>query len=93
MDAEDQAQLPHVRGGDVSASDFSGTPLIIFPGVRRLKTELAALSIDGARVSGAPKKFSNAEIFKHWLAIFFTMLEAKVFKSQLFRRWITLPRM
>ena len=84
MDAEDQAQLPHVRGGGGSASGFAIPPLIIPPGVRPLKTELVALSIDGTRVTGVPKKFSNAKIFKDWLAIFSTVLEAKVFKSQLF---------
>nr|CCA24691.1 conserved hypothetical protein [Albugo laibachii Nc14] len=52
----------------VSASGFAVPPLIILPGVRLLKTELAALSIDGARVTGAPKGFSNDTIFKNWLA-------------------------
>lgn len=61
----------------VSASGFAVSPLIILPGVRLLKTELAALSIDGARVTGAPKGFSNATIFKDWLVIFSTVLEAQ----------------
>nr|CCA27457.1 PREDICTED: similar to conserved hypothetical protein [Albugo laibachii Nc14] len=61
----------------VSASGFAVPPLIILPGVRLLKTELAALSIDGARVTGAPKGFSNATILKDWLAIFSTVLEAQ----------------
>nr|CCA27473.1 hypothetical protein ALNC14_136170 [Albugo laibachii Nc14] len=61
----------------VSASGFAVPPLIILPGVRLLKKELAALSIDGARVTGAPKGFSNATIFKDWLPIFSTVLEVQ----------------
>nr|CCA19880.1 conserved hypothetical protein [Albugo laibachii Nc14] len=61
----------------VSASNFAVPLLIILPGVYLLKTEVAALSIDGAGVTGAPKGSSNATIFKDWLAIFSTVLEAQ----------------
>nr|CCA28132.1 hypothetical protein ALNC14_142760 [Albugo laibachii Nc14] len=60
----------------VSASGFA-SPLIILPVVRLFKTELAGLSNDGARVTGAPKGCSNATIFKDWLEIFTTVLKAQ----------------
>nr|CCA14710.1 conserved hypothetical protein [Albugo laibachii Nc14] len=60
-----------------SASVSAVPPLIILPGVHLFKSELAALSIDGARVTDAPKGFSNDTIFKYWLAIFSTVLEAQ----------------
>nr|CCA21988.1 PREDICTED: similar to AGAP001049PA putative [Albugo laibachii Nc14]CCA27563.1 PREDICTED: similar to AGAP001049PA putative [Albugo laibachii Nc14] len=60
-----------------SASGIAVPPLIILPGVRLLKTELAALSIDGVCVTSVPKGFSNASIFKEWLVIFCTVLESQ----------------
>ena len=68
----------------ISASNFTVSHLIILPGVSLHKTELAALSIYGARVTGAPKKFSNAKILKYWINSFSIVLKAQGFKSQSF---------
>ena len=68
----------------VIASGFAVPILIILPGVSLHKTELASLSIYGARVTGAPKKFSNAKILKYWINSFSIVLKAQGFKSQSF---------
>ncbi|KAG3067707.1 hypothetical protein PI125_g23588 [Phytophthora idaei] len=54
----------------VSAAGASIPPLIIVPGKRIYKGDKAALSIEEARVTGAPKGFSNGGIFRLWLGMF-----------------------
>ncbi|KAG2774281.1 hypothetical protein PC116_g28122 [Phytophthora cactorum] len=54
----------------VNAKGVVLPPLIIVPGKRIYKTDKAALSIEGARVTSAPKGFSNGGVFRLWLAMF-----------------------
>jgi len=59
----------------VSAAGAAIPPLIIVPGKRINKKDNAALGIEGACVTGAPKGFSNGVVFRLWLTIFATQLE------------------
>ncbi|GMG16754.1 unnamed protein product [Phytophthora fragariaefolia] len=59
----------------VSAAGAAIPPLIIVPGKRINKKDKAALSIEGACVTGAPKGFSNGVVFRLWLTMFATQLE------------------
>ncbi|RLN91335.1 hypothetical protein BBJ28_00013081 [Nothophytophthora sp. Chile5] len=45
-------------------------PLLIVSGVRLSKEDIAALSIKGSAITGAPKGFSNKTIFVQWLKFF-----------------------
>ncbi|KAJ0391118.1 hypothetical protein ATCC90586_011059 [Pythium insidiosum] len=54
----------------VSAAGFAVAPELIVPGKRILKTDLSALYIPNACLTGAPKGFSNQDVFKQWLRHF-----------------------
>ncbi|KAG3091169.1 hypothetical protein PI125_g17489 [Phytophthora idaei] len=56
----------------VSAAWTAPPPLIIVPGVRILKTDLAAATIERTCVTGAPKGFSNSGVFKLWIDFILT---------------------
>jgi hypothetical protein len=59
----------------VNAAGAAIPPLIIVPGKRINKKDDAALCIEGACVTGAPKGFSNGVVFRLWLTMFATQLE------------------
>ncbi|GMF20136.1 unnamed protein product [Phytophthora fragariaefolia] len=59
----------------VSAAGAAIPPLIIVPGKGINKKDKAALSIEGACVTGVPKGFSNGVVFRLWLTMFATQLE------------------
>ncbi|KAG2782775.1 hypothetical protein Pcac1_g7255 [Phytophthora cactorum] len=61
----------------VSAAGTALPPLIIVPGVRILKTDLAAATIERTCVTGAPKGFSNSGVFKLWIDFFLTELSVR----------------
>ncbi|KAG3161178.1 hypothetical protein PC128_g20844 [Phytophthora cactorum] len=61
----------------VSAAGTALPPLIIVPGVRILKTDLAAATIERTCVTGAPKGFSNSGVFKLWNDFFLTELSVR----------------
>eukprot|EP00644_Phytophthora_capsici_P003595 jgi/Phyca11/126736/e_gw1.64.254.1 len=54
----------------VNAAGDAVPPLIILPGQRIHRDEMAAISIDNTTVTGAPKGFSNTGIFKLWMKSF-----------------------
>ncbi|KAG3024522.1 hypothetical protein PC128_g4358 [Phytophthora cactorum] len=54
----------------VNAAGAALPSLIIVPGKRIYKTDRAALSVENARVTGAPKGFSNGGVFRLRLAMF-----------------------
>ncbi|RAW21065.1 hypothetical protein PC110_g13599 [Phytophthora cactorum] len=54
----------------VNAAGAALPSLIIVPGKRIYKTDRAALSVENARVTGAPKGFSNEGVFRLRLAMF-----------------------
>ncbi|RLN44862.1 hypothetical protein BBJ28_00021430 [Nothophytophthora sp. Chile5] len=54
----------------VSAAGGYIPPLLIVPGSRIFITDLHAISVDNTCLSGAPKGFSNTELFKKWLMFF-----------------------
>ncbi|KAG6620375.1 uncharacterized protein IUM83_16385 [Phytophthora cinnamomi] len=56
--------------GAVSANGATVPPLVVVPGVRVFKEDIAALNIKGATITGAPKGFSNTKVFVQWLAFF-----------------------
>ncbi|KAG3159168.1 hypothetical protein PI126_g7523 [Phytophthora idaei] len=56
----------------VSAAWTAPPPLIIVPGVRILKTDLVAATIERTCVTGAPKGFSNSGVFKLWIDFILT---------------------
>ncbi|KAE9335617.1 hypothetical protein PR003_g12931 [Phytophthora rubi] len=56
--------------GAVSAAGATVPPLIIASGMRFFKEDIAALAIEGAAITEAPKVFSNSKIFLQWLAFF-----------------------
>ncbi|KAG3016920.1 hypothetical protein PC119_g11202 [Phytophthora cactorum] len=56
--------------GAVSAAGAAIPPLLIVPGVRLFKEDIAALSIKGSAITGALKGFSNKKIFVQWLEFF-----------------------
>ena len=93
MDAIYQAKFPHVRGAAVSESVFAVSNAIIIPSSCLLNAELTALSIDDARVTGAPKGIINARIYKDWLEIFLIVLEAHVIQNPVILTSILLSRM
>ncbi|KAG4061655.1 hypothetical protein PC123_g3478 [Phytophthora cactorum] len=55
--------------GAVSAAGAAIPPLLTVPGVRPFKEDIAALSIKGSAITGAPKGFSNKNIFVQWLEL------------------------
>lgn len=58
----------------VSAAGFAPAPQIILPGKRILKTDLDGISIPHTCLTGAPKGFSNQQVFQLWLRHFQQML-------------------
>ncbi|KAG3083329.1 hypothetical protein PI124_g18869 [Phytophthora idaei] len=58
----------------VNAVGEAVPPLIILPGQRIHREEMDIISIDNTTVTGVPKGFSNAGIFKLWLRFFDTHL-------------------
>ncbi|KAG3241203.1 hypothetical protein PI124_g13923 [Phytophthora idaei] len=69
----EQGNEPNFHMAVVEAVNAAGAalpPLIIVPGKRIYKTDKAALSIEGDRITGAPKVFSNGGVFRLWLARF-----------------------
>ncbi|KAG3180020.1 hypothetical protein PC128_g15752 [Phytophthora cactorum] len=55
--------------GAVSTAGAAIPPLLTVPGVRPFKEDIAALSIKGSAITGAPKGFSNKNIFVQWLEL------------------------
>ncbi|OWZ10424.1 hypothetical protein PHMEG_00016721 [Phytophthora megakarya] len=56
--------------GAVSAAGTAVSPILIVPGVRLFKEDVAALTIKDAAITRAPKGFSNTKISMEWLRFF-----------------------
>ncbi|KAG3173177.1 hypothetical protein PI126_g977 [Phytophthora idaei] len=61
----------------VSAAGTALPPLIIVPGVPILKADLATATIERTCVTGAPKGFSNSDVFKLWIDFFLSELSVR----------------
>ncbi|KAG2834690.1 hypothetical protein PC113_g7049 [Phytophthora cactorum] len=77
--------------GAVSAAGAAIPPLLIVPGVWLFKEDIAALSIKGSAITGAPKGFSNKKsLFSGWSSLERTWI---ILRSRWCLLWTTVPRM
>ena len=77
---QDKANFHMTVVAAVGADGRSIPPLLILPGIRVLKDEVCALNIENACITGAPKGFSNTELFQKWLVFFASQLHLQSVK-------------